>query len=94
MWERHLNLYVCWSNETTLFTICGMTAFSALGKNCVISSHLDGQATSSQFHTEVISMLKGFETSDNGTTVNMKLLQAHIRIQILWNLPDRPKFFG
>ncbi|KAF8794341.1 hypothetical protein HNY73_002332 [Argiope bruennichi] len=39
------------------------------------------------------TMLKGFETSDNGTTDDMKPLQAYIRIQILWNLTDRPKFY-
>ncbi|KAF8790707.1 hypothetical protein HNY73_005687 [Argiope bruennichi] len=46
---------VCWSNETTPFPICGVTTFSDIAKNCVDSSHLDGQGTSSRFRTEVIS---------------------------------------
>ncbi|KAF8794316.1 hypothetical protein HNY73_002308 [Argiope bruennichi] len=46
---------VCWSNETPPFPGCGMTAFSTLGEDCVDSSHLDGQATSTRFRTEVIS---------------------------------------
>ncbi|KAF8763811.1 hypothetical protein HNY73_021950 [Argiope bruennichi] len=47
---------VCWSNETTPLPICGMVAYSALGKNCVDSSHLDGQETFfSWFRTEVVS---------------------------------------
>ncbi|KAF8795869.1 hypothetical protein HNY73_000320 [Argiope bruennichi] len=41
--------------EAMPFPICGMTAFSALGKNCVDSSHLEGQI-SSRFHTKVISV--------------------------------------
>ncbi|XP_055928740.1 uncharacterized protein LOC129959871 [Argiope bruennichi] len=32
------------------------TAFSALGKNCVDSSHLDGERTFYRFRTEVISV--------------------------------------
>ncbi|KAF8796529.1 hypothetical protein HNY73_000894 [Argiope bruennichi] len=43
-----------------LTPICGMTAFSALGKNCVDSSHLDGQETFSRFRTEVISFFIGW----------------------------------
>ncbi|KAF8770895.1 hypothetical protein HNY73_018372 [Argiope bruennichi] len=85
--------HVCWSNETTSFPICGVTAFSALGRNCH-SNHLDGQGTFSHFRTKVISMLKGFEANDHGTTDNMEVQQAHIRIRILWNSTDRPKIIG
>ncbi|KAF8790706.1 hypothetical protein HNY73_005687 [Argiope bruennichi] len=53
---------VCWSNETTPFPICGVTTFSDIAKNCVDSSHLDGQGTSSRFRTEVISFFLGWTT--------------------------------
>ncbi|KAF8778445.1 hypothetical protein HNY73_015169 [Argiope bruennichi] len=106
-----------------------MTAFSALGKNFVDSSHLDVQRTYSRFSIEVISffigwttylcpcrfvsqrhgvnhlccflssvyvlsistnaMLKDFEASDHGTTNNVELQQARIRIRILWNQTDQ-----
>ncbi|KAF8778351.1 hypothetical protein HNY73_015082 [Argiope bruennichi] len=53
---------VCCGNEITPFPICGMPAFSSLGKNCVDSSHLDGQGTFSLFRTEVISFFLGWAT--------------------------------
>ncbi|KAF8789664.1 hypothetical protein HNY73_007588 [Argiope bruennichi] len=43
---------VFWSNETTPFPICGVTASSALGKSCVDSSHLNGRGTFCRFRTE------------------------------------------
>ncbi|KAF8771409.1 hypothetical protein HNY73_018834 [Argiope bruennichi] len=39
------------------------------------------------------TILKGFEASDHGTTDNMELQQAHIRIRILWNPTNRPKIY-
>ncbi|KAF8794424.1 hypothetical protein HNY73_002407 [Argiope bruennichi] len=38
-----------------LFPVCGMIAFSALGKNWVDSSYLDDQGTFFRFRTEAIS---------------------------------------
>ncbi|KAF8764004.1 hypothetical protein HNY73_022127 [Argiope bruennichi] len=83
---------ICWRNETP-FPTCGMTAFSTPGKNYIASSHLDGQGTFFRFRTEVRSMLKGLEGSDHGTTDNMELQKAHIRIRILWNPTYRPKIY-
>ncbi|KAF8787535.1 hypothetical protein HNY73_009118 [Argiope bruennichi] len=37
------------------------------------------------------TMLRGFEASNHGTTDNMELQQAHIRIQMLWNMTNKPK---